>query len=347
MKFSEFVHHLTPTLPNAQVHLADDPDLTGLSAIEEAATQTLSYIEGEKYSHHVLTTPASALILPLNDCLQTQASDRNLAWIAVKEPRVALAHAIDCFYQPVCPEPGIHASAQIHPTAQVGAAVTIAANVVIGAHATIGEGVVIHPNVVVYAGAQVGDRTVLHANCVIHERSEVGSDCVIHCGAVIGSEGFGFVPVPEGWVKMPQSGHVVLASGVEVGCNATIDRPALGTTRVGRNTKIDNLVQVAHGSKIGENCAIAAQTGMAGGVKIGNRVILAGQVGVVDHVEIGDGAIGAAKAGIHNNVKPGEIVSGIPALPHKLFLKASAVFRRLPEMHRTLKQLSRDTGLKE
>lgn len=345
MKFSEFVHRLANQVPSSQVHLADDPDLTGLSAIDESEGQTLSYIEGEKYAHHIATTHASALILPLNDDLQTQASDRGLAWMAVKEPRVALAHAIACFYAPVRPASGIDPSAQIHPTAQIADDVAISANVVIGAHVTIGAGVAIHPNVVVYAGAKVSDRTVLHANCVIHERSEIGPDCVIHSGAVIGSEGFGFVPVPEGWVKMPQSGYVVLAAGVEVGCNATIDRPALGTTQVGRNTKIDNLVQIAHGSKIGENCAIAAQVGMAGGVKIGNRVILAGQVGIVDHIEIGDGAIGTAKAGIHNNIKPGEIVTGIPALPHKAFLKASAVFRRLPEMHQTLRKLSRQVKL--
>ncbi|NEQ42189.1 MAG: UDP-3-O-(3-hydroxymyristoyl)glucosamine N-acyltransferase [Leptolyngbya sp. SIOISBB] len=345
MKFSEFVQHLAATQAHPQAHLADDPNLTGLSAIEESAAHTLSYIEGEKYAHHIATTQASALILPLHDELQAQASDRGLAWIAVKEPRVTLAQAIACFYQPVRPDSRIEPSAQIHSTAQLGDDVAIAANVVIGANAHIGNGVAIHPNAVVYAGAKVGDRTVLHANCVIHERSEIGPDCVIHSGAVIGSEGFGFVPVPEGWVKMPQSGYVVLAAGVEVGCNATIDRPALGTTQVGRNTKIDNLVQIAHGSKIGENCAIAAQVGMAGGVKIGNRVILAGQVGVVDHIEIGDGAIGTAKAGIHSDIKPGEIVTGIPALPHKVFLKASAVFRRLPEMHRTLKKLSRHADL--
>jgi len=341
MKFSEFVQHLAAKVSDPVVHLADDPTLTGLSAIEESQPQTLSYIEGAKYAHHLATTTASALILPLNEDLQSKACDRGLAWIAVKDPRVTLAHAIGCFYQPTQPATGIHASAQIHPTVRLAADVAIAANVVIGANVTLGSGVCIHPNVVIYADATIGDRTVLHANCVIHERTQIGADCMIHSGAAIGSEGFGFVPVADGWLKMPQSGYVVLADGVEIGCNTTVDRPALGTTRIGRNTKIDNLVQVAHGSQIGENCAIAAQVGMAGGVKIGNRVILAGQVGIVDHVEIGDGAIATAKAGVHSSIAPGQIVTGIPAISHKLFLKAAAVYNRLPEMYQGLRKLQR------
>jgi UDP-3-O-[3-hydroxymyristoyl] glucosamine N-acyltransferase len=194
---------------------------------------------------------------------------------------------------------------------------------------------------------QIGDRTVLHANCTIQERAIIGADCVIHSGAVIGAEGFGFVPTPEGWFKMEQSGRTVLEDGVEVGCNSTIDRPAVGETRVARNTKIDNLVQIAHGCQIGENCAFAAQVGLAGGVKIGNRVILGGQVGVANQATIGDGAIGAAKAGIHSNVAPGAVVCGVPALPRKVFLKASAVYQRLPEMYQTLKQLQRRFEAKE
>jgi UDP-3-O-[3-hydroxymyristoyl] glucosamine N-acyltransferase len=170
---------------------------------------------------------------------------------------------------------------------------------------------------------------------------------VIHSGAVIGAEGFGFVPTSTGWFKMEQSGCTVLEDGVEVGCNSTIDRPAVGETRVARNTKIDNLVQIGHGCQVGQNCALAAQVGMAGGVKVGNRVILAGQVGIANQAKIGDGAIATAKAGIHNDVEPGAIVSGIPAVPHKLFLKASAVYNRLPEMYQTLKQLQRQSGGKE
>jgi UDP-3-O-[3-hydroxymyristoyl] glucosamine N-acyltransferase len=144
---------------------------------------------------------------------------------------------------------------------------------------------------------------------------------------------------------MEQSGITVLEAGVEIGCNSTVDRPAVGETRIKRGTKLDNMVHVAHGCEVGEGVVMAAQVGMAGGVTIGNRVILAGQVGVSNQAKIGDGAIATAKAGIHSDVKAGEIVTGIPALPHKLFLKASAVFSRLPEMHQTLRKISRQVKL--
>jgi UDP-3-O-[3-hydroxymyristoyl] glucosamine N-acyltransferase len=149
------------------------------------------------------------------------------------------------------------------------------------------------------------------------------------------------VPAKAGWFKMEQSGRTVLEDEVEIGSNSTIDRPAVGETRIGKGTKIDNLVQIGHGCKIGENCAIAAQAGLAGGVKIGNNVILAGQVGIANQAKIGDGAIATAQAGIHSDVAPGEIVSDSPAIPYKLYLKTSAIHRRLPEIYKSLKQIQR------
>jgi UDP-3-O-[3-hydroxymyristoyl] glucosamine N-acyltransferase len=164
---------------------------------------------------------------------------------------------------------------------------------------------------------------------------------VIHSGAVIGAEGFGFVPTRQGWFKLEQSGYVILENGVEVGCNSAIDRPAMGVTRIGRNTKIDNLVHIAHNCQIGENCAFAAQVGLAGGVKVGNAVILAGQVGVANQSQIGDGAIASAQTGIHGDVAAKEVVSGSPAVSNKLYLKVSAIYKRLPEMYQTFKQLQK------
>ncbi|GAB4377441.1 MAG: UDP-3-O-(3-hydroxymyristoyl)glucosamine N-acyltransferase [Elainellaceae cyanobacterium] len=345
MKFSELVQQIDSTASSSLATNPDlDPEIIYVSAIEASQPQTLSYIEGSKFAHYIATTSAHALALPNNAELQQQATDRGIAWIASPYPRKLFAQAIAVFYQPFRLQAGIDPTAVIHPSAQLGADVAIGAHVVIQADTVIGNGVCIHPNVTLYPGVQVGDRTTLHANCVIHERTQIGSSCMIHSGAVIGSEGFGFVPVPEGWFKMQQSGYVILEDGVEIGCNATVDRPALGTTRIGRNTKIDNLVHIAHGCQVGENCVMAGQVGMAGAVKIGNRVILAGQVGIVDHVEIGDGAIASAKAGIHHDVKPGEIVTGIPAISHKLFVKATAVFNRLPEMYQTLRRLQKQIG---
>jgi len=349
MKFSKIVEKLSDTAQSNSLSVNKDldPEITGIAPVDEASISTLSYIEGVKFAAMLGKTAASALILPLDEALQAQATERGIAWIGASEPRLLFAKAIALFYKPFPPAPEIHPTAVIHPSAEVGKDVYIGPHVVIQAGVKIGDEVCIHPNVVIYPEVQIGDRTVLHANCTIHERSRIGADCVIHSGAVIGSEGFGFVPTPTGWFKMEQSGCTVLEDGVEVGCNTTIDRPAVGETRVARNTKIDNLVQIGHGCQIGENCALAAQVGMAGGVKVGNRVILAGQVGIANQAKIGDGAIASAKAGIHNDVEPGAIVSGSPAVPHKLFLKASAIYNRLPEMYQTLKQLQRHLEAKK
>lgn len=349
MKFSELVQKLgTAAASNSLVNHAEcDPEIEGLAAIDEATPNKLSYVEGEKFASYIKKTAASALILPPNETLQSQAIEQGIAWIATSQTRLLFAQAIALFYQPFRPAPAIHSTAVIDPSAQIGNNVAIGAHAVVQAGAKIGDAVCIHPNVVVYPEAEIGDRSVLHANCVIHERTRIGTDCVIHSGAVIGSEGFGFVPVPDGWYKMEQSGYTVLEDGVEVGCNSTIDRPAVGETRIARNTKIDNLVQIGHGCQVGEGCAMASQVGLAGGVKVGNRVILAGQVGVANQAKIGDGAIVSAKAGIHGNVEPGAIMAGTPAISHKLFLKTSAIYSRLPEMYQALKQLQRRLGEKE
>jgi UDP-3-O-[3-hydroxymyristoyl] glucosamine N-acyltransferase len=180
----------------------------------------------------------------------------------------------------------------------------------------------------------------LHANAVLHPGSRLGRGCVVHSTAVVGSEGFGFVPTASGWRKMPQTGHVVLEDGVEVGCGSTIDRPSVGETRIGAGTKIDNLVQVGHGVVTGRGCAMASQVGIAGGARLGDGVILAGQVGVANRAVIGDRAIASSKSGIHGEVAAGEVVSGYPAIPNRLWLRCSAAFNKLPEMARTLRKLS-------
>ncbi|MEA5580241.1 UDP-3-O-(3-hydroxymyristoyl)glucosamine N-acyltransferase [Nodularia harveyana UHCC-0300] len=348
MKFSEIASKLAEgatdnSLGNGQ---NQNPEIRGLAALEEAALGDLSYVEGAKFASLVSQTKASALILPIDKKLHSQADERGIAWIATPDPRLLFAQAIALFYQPYRPTPEVHGTAVIHPTAKIGDDVYIGPHVVIQPRVEIGNGVIIHPNVVIYPDATIGDRTTLHANCTIHERTRIGADCVIHSGAVIGAEGFGFVPTPNGWLKMEQSGYTVLEDHVEVGCNSAIDRPAVGETRVGRSTIIDNMVQIGHGCQIGFGCAIAGQAGIAGGVKVGNRVILAGQSGVANQVKIGDGAIASAQAGIHHDVAPGEIVSGMPAVPHKLYLKASAIYNRLPEMYQAFKQLQRQLGQK-
>ncbi len=343
MKFSDMVQQLG--LSDAQSSLisqpACDPEITGVMAVDAATAGTISYIDGIKHAAQIRTTQASALILPQDETLQAAARDRQIAWIAAGDPRLIFAKSIALFYQPFQPTPVIHPTAVIDPSVTLGSEVAIGAHVVIQAGVTIGNGVCIHPNVVIYPDVQIGDRTILHANCTIHERTQLGADCVIHSGAVIGAEGFGFVPTAQGWYKMQQSGYVVLEDGVEVGCNAAVDRPAVGETRIGRQTKLDNMVHIGHGCTIGFGCAFAAQVGLAGGVEVGNRVMLGGQVGVSNEAVLGDGAIASSKTGVHGQVPPGQVVSGYPGVDHKLFLKNAAIYSRLPEMLQTLKHLQK------
>jgi UDP-3-O-[3-hydroxymyristoyl] glucosamine N-acyltransferase len=348
MKFSEIVNQFgnTATVHSLTANPDHDPEITGVAALDEATTGTISYIEGSKFSSFVSKTSASALILPQDEKLQIQAQERGIAWIVTPDPRLFFAKAIAIFYQPYRPAPEIHPTAVIHPTAKVGKDVYIGPHVVIQQGTEIGDAVIIHPNVVIYPDVKIGDRTTLHANCTIHERTRIGADCMIHSGTVIGAEGFGFVPTRTGWFKMEQSGYTVLEDRVEVGSNSAIDRPSVGETRIGSNTIIDNLVQIGHGCHIDTGCAIAGQVGLAGGAKLGKRVILAGQSGVSNQVKVGDGAIASAKAGIHNDIAPGQIVSGMPAIPHKLYLKVCAISNRLPEMYQSLKQLQNQLGQK-
>ncbi len=347
MKFSQIVAALGEAVTASSLEMgeaASDPDLKTVAPIHTATASTLSYIEGPKFADHVDTTGAEALLLPTDPALQQKANERQIAWVSVKNPRLMFARVIALFYQPFQLTPGIHPSAVIDPTTELGQNVAIGPHVVIQTHVKVGDRVCIHPNVVVYPGVSIGAGTVLHANCVIHERTQIGADCVIHSGAVIGSEGFGFVPTASGWEKMHQSGTTVLEDGVEIGCNSTVDRPAVGETRIGRNTKIDNLVHIGHGCQVGEAVAMAAQVGMAGGVTIGNRVILAGQVGVANQAVVGDGAIASAKAGIHSNIPAGATVTGMPAIPHNIYLRSAILFKKLPEMAKAIKQLQKLTG---
>jgi UDP-3-O-[3-hydroxymyristoyl] glucosamine N-acyltransferase len=344
MQFSELIIKLGSAVAASSLETAPhlNPILTGLAPIDAAGSGTVSYIEGDKFAKFVSSTAASALILPMNETIQAQAIEREIAWIAASEPRLLFARVIKVFYQPFRLPIGVHPSAIVEAGVDLGADISIGAHVVIQSGVKIGNGVTIHPNVVIYPDVQIGDRTTLHANCTIHERVRLGSDCVIHSGATIGAEGFGFVPTATGWFKMEQAGYTVLEDGVEIGCNSTVDRPAVGETRIGRDTKLDNLVHVGHGCQIGSNCALAAQVGLAGGVKVGNGVLLAGQVGVANQVTIGDRAIASSKTGIHSNVEPGEIVSGYPAVSHKLWLKTAAIVNRLPEMYQFFKHSQRN-----
>jgi UDP-3-O-[3-hydroxymyristoyl] glucosamine N-acyltransferase len=204
----------------------------------------------------------------------------------------------------------------------------------------IGDGCSIFPSVTIYKGARLGAACVVHSNASIRENVELGNHVVVKNGAVIGSEGFGFAKDHDGsHYKIIQTGNVILEDFVEVGANTTIDRPAIGETRIRKGTKIDNLVQIGHSSDIGENSILCAQVGLAGSTVIGKNVVLSGQVGVAGHLEIGDNVIATAQTGIPNSVKENSFISGYPAIDNRAWLKSSAVFTRLPEMLRDLQAL--------
>lgn len=337
MLFSEIVSKLGMAVSSHSTQ--SDPEISGLSPIDQPQAGTLSYIESAKFVKALATTSVAAVVLPQNDEIIAQATAQGLAWLASPEPRLLFAQSIGLFYQEFKPLASIHPSAVIDPAVQLGQDVYVGAHVVIQGQVKIGDRAVIHPNVVIYPDVEIGADTVLHANCTIHERSRIGQRCVINSGTVVGAEGFGFVPTATGWFKMPQSGYTILEDQVEIGCNSSIDRPAVGETRIGRDTKLDNLVHIGHGCQIGSNCAIAAQVGLVGGVTIGNQVLMGGQVGVANKVNIGDRSMVSPKTGIHSDVEAGTVVSGYPAVPHKMWLKTSAIMNRLPEMYQAFKKL--------
>ncbi len=346
MQFSQLINTLQQGSSGLQDHhLAGDPDLVGGASIEQAKANQLSFLEkGNSLTTELSRTDAGAVLLPAQDDLLALAEKRGLAWAVLKDPRLAFAEALELLHPRPRPKPGIHPTAVIEDQVQIGDGVSIGPHVFIGEGCRIGAQSVIHPGVVLYNDVVVGEANELHANAVLHPGSRLGLQCVVHSNAVVGSEGFGFVPTANGWRKMPQTGLVILEDGVEVGCGSTIDRPSVGETRIGAGTKIDNLVQIGHGVKTGKGCALASQVGIAGGALLGDGVILAGQVGVANRAVIGDRAIASSKSGIHGEVAAGEVVSGYPAIPNRLWLRCSAAFNKLPDMAKSLRSLKREAS---
>lgn len=322
-----------------------DPELRGAASLERATADQLSFLEkGNALVGSLESSEAGAVLIPDQQELRELAERLQLAWAVCGDPRLAFAEALEQLHPKPSLQAGIHASAVIADRVQLGAGVSIGARVCIGDDTRIGPRTVIHPGVVIYGNVDIGEGCELHANAVLHPGSRIGDRCVVHSNAVVGSEGFGFVPTAKGWRKMPQTGLVVLEDGVEVGCGSTIDRPSVGETRIGSGTKIDNLVQIGHGVVTGRGCALASQVGIAGGAQLGHGVILAGQVGVANRAVIGDRAIASSKSGIHGEVAAGEVVSGYPAIPNRLWLRCSAAFSKLPEMAKQLRELKKQVS---
>jgi len=255
-------------------------------------------------------------------------------------PYLAFAQALGLLVDAAVPASGVDPSSVVADDAQIGEQVSIGALAVVGARARIGARSIVYPGCVIGPGALIGADCVIHARVSIRERVQLGNRVIVQDGAVIGSDGFGFVKQADGThLKIPQHADVIIEDDVEIGANTTIDRPAVGETRIRAGTKIDNLVQIAHGVSIGERVLFAAQVGIAGSTVIEDDVVLAGQVGVAGHLRIGKGVVATAQTGVPNSVDPGVMISGYPAIPNRDWLKSSAIFRSLPALKKRVVEL--------
>jgi UDP-3-O-[3-hydroxymyristoyl] glucosamine N-acyltransferase len=314
-------------------------EIRRLAAIERAGPGELTFLANAKYNAQLATTRAAAVIVSEAEPIQTPP---RFAVLRSREPYVAFANALRLFVEPARPPRGIDTLAAIAGDARVGADPSIGPFVAVGAGASVGARAVIFPNVTIGAGVRIGDDCVIHAGVSIRDRVVIGNRVTILDGAVIGSDGFGFAKQADGThLKIPQHADVVIEDDVEIGANTTIDRPAVGETRIQAGTKIDNLVQIAHGVRIGARSLLASQVGIAGSTVIDDDVTLAGQVGVNGHIRIGKGAIASGKTGVTRDVEPGEFLSGYPGIPNREWRKAQAIVRRLPDMKRRIEALER------
>ena len=334
MKLKELADKLSARLdpPDA------DADISSVGSIESALPGQITFAVTTKFLPLALASKASALIV------EERFPALEKPTLRTKNPQLAYARAVEILHVLPREKRGIDPTAVIDPSARIGANPSIGACVVIGADVEIGENCTLLPQVVIYRGVKIGRNFFAHSHVSIRENCEIGDNVLLHNGVVIGSDGFGFARDDSGnWYKIPQTGRVVIEDNVEIQANSCVDRASLGETRIGRNTKIDNLSQVAHNCVIAENSMLCAQVGLAGSTEIGKNVILAGQVGVAGHCKIGDGVIVTAQSGTHGDIPAGSMVSGTPAFDHKQWLRSVTAFMKLPEMARAI----RGKGTKE
>ena len=316
-----------------------DVEIKGVLGIDEADVGDLTFVSNPKYAAKVRTTKASAIIL------SSDFPEIETATLRSPNPYLTFARAVELFYETPKTATAVDTTARIAASARIGAGASIGPYVVIEDEVQIGKNCTLYPFVHIYRGARIGDNFKAFAHVSVREFCRIGNGVILQDGVKIGTDGFGYAKKDDGsYYKIVQSGIVVLEDDVEVGANATIDRGTIGETRIRRGAKIDNLVQVGHASDVGENTLLCAQVGLAGSSKIGRNVILTGQVGVAGHLEIGDGVVATAQTGIPNSIEAGKVVSGYPAIDNKVWLKSSAVFKRLPELLKRIEALERKLG---
>jgi len=311
-----------------------DLEVERVAGIQQAGAGDLTFLANPKYERVLATTRASAVIL------REDAPAAPCAMLRTRDPYLAFARAVGLFAPPSRPAPGIHPLASLAPSAQLGRDVSIGPFVVVGEDAVIGDRTAVMPNVTIGNGTRIGTDCLIHSNVSLRERITLGDRVVLQNGVVIGGDGYGFVRRGDGThEKIPQVATVVIEDDVELGANTTVDRPAVGETRISAGTKIDNLVMVGHGVTIGRNVLLAAQVGIAGSTDIADDVVFGGQVGVGGHLTIGRGAIAVGQSGVTHSLRAGVMVAGYPAIESRDWRKASVLFRRLPELKRRIEEL--------
>jgi UDP-3-O-[3-hydroxymyristoyl] glucosamine N-acyltransferase len=330
MRLTEIATHLNLTLQG------EDLDITGVNTLSDASPAELSFLANPKYAPQLTTTRAGALIIGADH------APAGTPCLISPNPYLDFARCVQLFARPQGSFTGQSELAFIHPEASIDSSAAIAPFVFIGPGTVIGQGVRIFSGTYVGEGCHVDEHTIIYPNCTLMSGTQVGKRVILHAGTVLGSDGFGFAQGIDGMTKFPQIGRTVIEDDVEIGANTTIDRAALGETRIGQGTKIDNLVQLGHNVRVGRNCILVAQVGIAGSTTLGDNVVLAGQVGVAGHLHIGDGCRIGAKSGVGQNVPPKQDLSGIPVMPHGTFLRASAITPKLPEMKRRLARLEKE-----
>lgn len=318
-----------------------DIEISGVATIEDAVAGEITFLANPKYIPKVSQCRASAIIA--GEELDREKSPCTI--LRSSNPYLAFARCLEMFYEAPRAPVGIHPTAVIDPSAEVASSASVGAFTFIGANVKVGEGVALHPHCVIYADARIGAGSEIHSGTAIRERSIVGERVIIHNNCVIGADGFGFAKQDDGsHYKIPQSGRVVIEDDVEIGAGTTIDRAALGETRVRRGTKIDDQVMIGHGCVVGEQTILCAQVGLSGTTRVGRNVILAGQVGAGGHLTIGDGAMAIAQAGIPGDVAAGAVIAGSPAVSREEWLRSSAVYRRLPDLQKSVRKLEKEVA---
>jgi UDP-3-O-[3-hydroxymyristoyl] glucosamine N-acyltransferase len=319
---------------------APETEILGVAGMDRAEPGHLTFLANRRYLPQLKTTRASAVLIEDRVVIDRAPGQSPLEALRTPNPYLAFAHAIELFYQPPRYAPGIHPTAVISAGAQIGEGAHIGPYCFVDDGAVIGRDAVLHSFVTIYRGVTIGNDFFAHAHAVVRESCRIGDRVVLQNGVIIGGDGLGYAKQNDGsWYKIVQSGPAVLEDDVEIQANACVDRATVGETRIGRGTKIDDLVLVGHASQVGAHTMLCGQTGLAGSTKIGNGCILAGQVGTAGHLTIGDGAVITAQSGVPGDIPPGSLYSGYPAVENRQWLKTMAAIKHLPEMREKIQDL--------